>query len=241
MVILATPTGKYTMKILIVLLFLASCGTSTKETSAPKNGNNYIKTNSISSEMWNLNSKPSGHRLGSDTIKGYAENTLEVLNAFIDKNLHKHPNFDYFEFDVNSTSDSKLVVYHDKCFDKKPIFKCKGSNYKIKNLTFKKVMERKVSDKYKIPTPREVLDIINDRAQGSRVLVEIKLIHTDKAREKFISLIDNYRGEKLDIAYLAFEGAFKKSFPDKNKWCPKLKMVYQARKKKVARNNLCKM
>lgn len=179
-----------------------------------------------------------GHRLGSDVIKSYPDNTLEVLEAFISINGQGHETFKYFEFDVNSTSDNRLVVYHDKEFKKKEF---KGRAFyktKIKDMTFSKVRSIRIQGKYQIPTLQEVMNVLADL--DSRVIVEVKLLHNDTSRQRLIDIVDSYRGKNLKISYLAFQKAFKKSFPNKKAWCPKLKLIHKAGKAKNKNNNYCK-
>lgn len=179
-----------------------------------------------------------GHRLGADVIKEFPDNTLEVLKAFISVDGHKHKSFKYFEFDVNSTADNKLVVYHDKNFKKKE-FKNKPFYKKyIKDMTLEEVRKIKLSGKYQIPTLIEVMDVL--KTLEAKTIVEVKLIHTDVSRNRLIETIDSYRKPKWYLAYLAFPKAFKKSFPNKDKWCKKLKLIHKAGKAKNSKNNLCK-
>ena len=169
-----------------------------------------------------------GHRLGSDVIKAYPENTIEVLRASIKAKIHLKKGFKYWEFDVNETKDGFLIVHHDRSI------KCLG---KLKNLTYSQIKEYKINGCCKIPLLSEVLEELNKTFKG-KVIVETKRLLTDKGRQSLISIVNEYKRKgNLKLGYLSFPKHFKKSFPNKKKWCPKLGRVMQARRHS---KDLCK-
>lgn len=167
----------------------------------------------------------SGHRLGSDVIKKYRQNSLELLEASIEMGIFKHKSFKYWEFDVRETKDGILIVHHDRGLK---------SGQKIDKITY----EQLKSYQSDIPTYFEIMDVL--KTTPGRIAVEIKSIISDKGRMSLISKFNEVKSHKEEwVRLLSFPKKFKKSFPkkDRKKWCKQMGLVMQARRHK---KDLCK-
>lgn len=212
----------------LILIILFSCSHNSK-TPTPDES---IKLN--------YSSGNAGHRLGGDVVPNAVENTLEVLAVYLDNNGPKHESHKYLETDINSTKDHELVIYHDKCFERKEF---KGTEfYKkcIRDLSLEDIKKIKLPNGYAIPTLSELLKVLVDKRYQGRILFEVKRIQTDEARESLVSKINKYKEYNSSAAYLAFSSAFKKSFPNKKYWCPKTGVVHKAGKAKTVKNDYCR-
>jgi len=174
-----------------------------------------------------LVAKNLGHRLGGDIYK--PENTLyaykRVIKSFIDKKEFKD-----VEFDVRETKDNKLVVFHDSKISRvvpkskhnlqvlKNILKKKSfDEIRIKDLTQDELSKLNLAYNAKIPTLKEVLDVSTKWHVKKPIHVEIKSLHSDKARYDLIKTASLYK-KNLDISFLAFRKNFYNSFPLPQRW-----------------------
>jgi len=176
-----------------------------------------------------LLSANSGHRLGKNVIKKYPENTVEILREALDKDVHKKKSFRYWEFDIRETQDERMVVYHNKKIKEIYIFK---TEYDI-------LREIRLKDCCQLPTPEEVLEVLNGRYKG-KVAAEIKHLYSHNVKRNLIQLVDHYNSKgNLRIVMIMTLKHFKKSFSEEDRkfYCPLYKRIAQVRKHKV---NLCK-
>ena len=130
------------------------------------------------------------------------ENSLGAFKRSIKANLP-------IEFDVHILKDDSLVVFHDD-----NLKRMTGLNKDIKDLTYPEIKDLKLkSTKEKIPTLREVLNLV-----GGRVLLDIE-IKTDVKSKKICKLLakelDSYKGKYMvksfDPRFIAW---FKKNRPN---------------------------
>lgn len=137
------------------------------------------------------------------------ENTMAAFKAAIDMGV------DMVELDVRNTFDEQIVVFHDETLDRTT----NGTGYvhdmtleEIKKLDAGSWFDPKFSDE-KVPTLKEVLDMVNGRC---KVLIEIKKLdhpHYDDIAEKLVELIklekngydwiilQSYEQEYIDAAH----------------------------------------
>jgi len=172
-----------------------------------------------------------GHRLGKDVVKEFPENTLEILNKALDKDVPNKKGFKYWEFDIRETNDNWIVVHHNRRIPKTELL--------IDETDHTKVREIKLWSCCQIPNIGEVLEILQKRSSG-KVAIEIKHLHSNKSRDLLTQLIDKYNSQnKLKAVAIATKSNFNKSFPGELKkiYCPLLKRVAQVKSHK---NNLCK-
>jgi len=172
-----------------------------------------------------------GHRLGKGSVKGFPENTLEILNKALDSNVPNKKGFRYWEFDIRETNDNWVVVHHDRRIPKTELL--------IDETDYAKVRDVKLGECCQIPNIEEVLVILQKRSSG-KVAIEIKRLHSNKSRDLLTQLIDKYNSQnKLKAVAIATKSNFNKSFPGELKeiYCPILKRVAQVKSHK---NNLCK-
>ena len=93
------------------------------------------------------------------------------------------------ELDVHIIKDGTIVVFHDD-----NLFRMCGKNIDIKNLTYKELIQYKLSNTtFTIPTLHEVLNLVN----GEILLdIELKYDVTNHSLEKnIIKILNNYEGE----------------------------------------------
>lgn len=105
----------------------------------------------------------------------YPENTLESFKAALDINV------DLIEFDVNMTRDDELVVIHDNTID----HTCEHSG-NVRDYTLEELKTFNFSGNFapgfepaRIPTLREVLDLVKQYSETVLLNIEIK----DKTHE----------------------------------------------------------
>ena len=168
-----------------------------------------------------------GHRLGGD-IYSY-ENTLICYKKAL-KNLQSKKNFKNVEFDIQETKDNKIVVFHDREIKRlipknkhnlkvlKRVLKKKSfEKIRIKYLTLKEIKGLLLAKGVSIPTLEEVLSSSVKWKLKKPMHIEVKTLHSDKARYQLIETINKY-SKKLNISVIAFRKAFYKSFPFTPRW-----------------------
>lgn len=220
-----------------------------------------------------------------NTLAVLERSLLEIEDK---KPLQLHRNFKYLEFDVRETYDNELVVFHDDKIKrmipfikknkdhfqrllKDPSFISRFSKKKIrfKDLEVKKLTSEEIRGftiyykniETKVPTLDEFLSHAIKWRLRKPVIVEVKNLFSDKARNDLIFKIkdfkENYidknsiilekrfnRFQRREVTFLAFRKKFHNSFErmtNKKVWCDKiinseLGGVFEARKKA---SNLC--
>lgn len=141
------------------------------------------------------------------TGKKNKENTLSSLKAIKKYTITSNIGFGV-EFDINLTSDSKLVLYHDKCI--------KETEKKITDLTFG---ELKLLDS-EITSLEEVLDEFDET---DYILdIEFKEYPENKKNfcDIFIELVEKYK--KLNYFTSSFDKSIVKYLREKNIICYQL-------------------
>ena len=100
----------------------------------------------------------------------YLENTIPAFKEALKKNYT-------IEFDIRTTKDNQIVVFHDN--NLKRIF---DINREIDNLTLEEIKKYTY-----IPTLQEVLNLINGKVP---IIIDIKDFNKD-----LINILDNYKGK----------------------------------------------
>ncbi|WP_372651730.1 glycerophosphodiester phosphodiesterase [Halobacteriovorax sp.] len=210
----------------------------------------------------NIFAKNLGHRAGGGKKEYYShlpENSLTALEHSLNE-LQFDENFLYLEFDIQETKDGRLVVFHDKTIrrmvNKKQnlqaleriyeennvsYLKKKFNLIKIHQLTYDQLQTLHLTDHpdQKIPTLSEFLELSKEIGLRKPMSVEIKYIYSKEAKEKTISLLQDFREEYMEnadiifeskydmpfkVGFLGFKSKFKKTFKDKDHyWCNKIK------------------
>ena len=138
-----------------------------------------------------------GHRLGaSGTI---LENTVEGLLKSLD--LVSDKRFKYWEFDVRESSDGVLFAFHDDCI------KFNGKMIETRYLSYDEIYSAGDSMMISITTFQQIMEVLKDREE--RVMIEIKNVHSDVARE---TLLLSDSGNE-DWILMSTPERFVKSFP----------------------------
>jgi len=152
--------------------------------------------------------KNSGHRLGASGTN--LENTIQGLKNKID--FLDDKNFKYWEFDIRESNDGVVFVFHD---DK---IKFKNELFEVSKMTFSEIKEAGEILDIVIPTFEEVVVELENRKE--KVMVEIKEIFSDHARNEIINRISGLENWKL----MATPERFDKSFPKdtRNFWRQKM-------------------
>jgi len=141
-----------------------------------------------------------GHRLGGDILP-HPENTLQCLKSA--KGLQSHKKFRYWEFDVNETKDGELIVFHDDSFQGKPI-----REWSSRDL----LKSAKKEFDLEVPLLSDVLESLSDSTKPLRI--EIKDLHSDTGRQKFIDMVASARDENdWNCKVIAWKERFRDVFP----------------------------
>lgn len=134
--------------------------------------------------------------------KELPENSIGAFKRSIKKNIP-------IELDVHMLKDDTLVVFHDD-----NLKRMTGIDKKVKECTYDEIKHLNLLDtKEKIPTLKEVLDLVN-----GKVLLDIEL-KTDVKSKKICKILseelDEYKGEFLVKSFSPiFINWFKKNRPD---------------------------
>ena len=145
-----------------------------------------------------------GHRLGaSGTIH---ENTIEGLLESLD--LVSDRRFKYWEFDVRESSDGVLFAFHDDCI------KINGKMIETRYLSYDEIYRTGESMMISIPTFQQIVEVLKDREE--RVMIEIKNVHSDSAREFLLRTVS----DNEDWMLMSTPERFLESFPSetRNLW-----------------------
>lgn len=153
--------------------------------------------------------KNSGHRLGASGTN--LENTVQGLRNSMENIDEKK--FKYWEFDIRESIDGVVFVFHDD------LIELNGELIEISKMTF---LEIENAGKYLdilIPTFEEVVIELEERKE--RVMVEIKEIFSDRARNEIINRVSELDNWKI----MATPERFEKSFPKESRdfWDEELK------------------
>ena len=145
--------------------------------------------------------KNSGHRLGASGTN--LENTIQGLRNSID-NLDEKK-FRYWEFDIRESIDGVVFVFHDD------LINLNGEIIEISKMTFSEIKDAGETLDISIPTFEEVVIELENRKE--KVMVEIKEIFSDQARNEIISRISELENWKI----MATPERFEKSFPKESR------------------------
>ena len=150
----------------------------------------------------------SGHRLGASGTR--LENTIEGLRNTIANT--KNRKFKYWEFDIRESIDGIVFVFHDDSIE------INGELATLAEMTFSDIKEAGDSLEIEIPTFSEVVTELEGRSED--VMVEIKEILSDQAREEIIQTLSRFEKWKL----MATPERFEKSFPKETRihWSEKI-------------------
>ncbi|MCO4793290.1 MAG: hypothetical protein KC493_06255 [Bacteriovoracaceae bacterium] len=151
-------------------------------------------------------SKPDGHRGGGDYCS-YPENTLLAMRALIECGQNRHPKkLSYIEFDINSTKDGKLVVFHGpklkkyfKYSDHPELFKefetktgKKFKHIRISDLDYEDIKRIKMPMDQQIPTLNQYLSAADTYGLSAPIVPDLKFIEAQHI-PKLLSELKNYK------------------------------------------------
>ena len=153
--------------------------------------------------------KNSGHRLGASGTN--LENTVQGLRNSIENIDEKK--FRYWEFDIRESRDGVVFVFHDD------LIELNGELIEISKMTFLEIKNAGEFLDILIPTFEEVVIELEERKE--RVMVEIKEIFSDQARNEIINRVSELDNWKI----MATPERFEKSFPKESRdfWDEELK------------------
>ena len=129
--------------------------------------------------------KNTGHRLGASGTK--LENTIEGLRESIENLDGKK--FKYWEFDIRESKDGIVFVYHDD------LIELNGELFQLSKMTFSEIKKLGESVDILIPTFEEVVIELEERKE--KVMVEIKEIFSDSARNEIIDRISKLENHRI--------------------------------------------
>ncbi len=148
------------------------------------------------------------------------ENSLEAFEKAIENGA------DVIELDVRETKDGEIVVMHDE-----NVKRVCGVDKKIGKMTYEEIQELNLATKYKgknkdeydfvrVPTLREAIELVGDRAEMN---IELKPAKTDKGMERKVADIvkeyDYYHN--CVVASLTY-----KSIKKIKRYDPEIKTIY---------------
>ena len=113
----------------------------------------------------------------------------------------KEPNFKYWEFDIHESRDGVLFAFHDDEIE------IDGTTSPVKEFTYSEIQSQGEENGIMIPTLDEVVEILSNRTEP--VMIEIKNLMSDSARQKIIDVTAN----RSDWQLIASVNRFLVSFP----------------------------
>ena len=168
-----------------------------------------------------------GHRLGGDIYP--PENTIYSLKQAI-THLQDKPDFIYAELDIRESKDGELIVFHDEkimgevkttAVNRSVIAKhlpnTRFEHVKLSDLTLTQIKELRLPNDQQIPTLLEIYEHAHELGLSKPLMVEIKELKSDKARSQLLKIAKDFDG-KVSTMFMAFNGHFQNSFPDKHRW-----------------------
>jgi len=194
-----------------------------------------------------------GHQLGGDLLAEIPGNTLQSFETAISK-LESRPGYLYSECDVRETKDNQLVVFHDWDVSRVPKTdrnrKALGEpvgEQPVCELTLEQLKGLELQSGCSIPTLEEVLQKAVELKPTKPLLLEIKYLHSDTARNQLLESAKRFRGMDeeggLEIHFLSFIRNINRSFPDPEQWLEDCAQngfrVYQAYRPKIKAYDLC--
>ncbi len=109
------------------------------------------------------------------------ENTIPAFYKCVDKKY-------IIELDIHIVKDKSIVVYHD--FNLKRLT---GINKIIETLSYAQLSKLKIKNKYRIPTLKQVIHIVDCDVP---LLIELKDVdNNSNFEEELVKILDNYKGE----------------------------------------------
>ena len=192
-----------------------------------------------------------GHQLGGDLLPEVPGNTIAAFEIGI-RDHEASEEWKYSECDIRETLDNRLVVFHDWDLSSVPnsehnqtVLGERVGDQPINELTLEQLQRLRLKGDSQIPTLEEVLQAAVRLAPAKPILLEIKLLESDKARYRMIELAKQYRDEhELEIHFLAFIRNINRSFDDPVEWLDRISKsgfrVYQTYRPKTAEYDLCK-
>lgn len=154
--------------------------------------------------------KPDGHRSGGDYCE-YPENSLLAMKALIQCGQNKHPKgLKYIEFDLNSTKDGHLVVFHGpklkkyfKYSDDPALFKeleqKTGKKFKkiqIADLDLADIKRLNLGMDQEIPTLEEYLEGADQFGLKSQLVPDLKSVRAQHIPQ-MMSALKKYKEEHV--------------------------------------------
>ena len=191
-----------------------------------------------------------GHQLGGDLLANVSGNTIAAFEIGI-RDHEASDDWKYSECDVRETLDNQLVVFHDWDLSNVPNSKFNQSvlgqtvgDQPVNELTLEQLQRLRLKGDSQIPSLEDVLQAAVRLQPSKPILLEIKLLHSDKARYRMIELAKEYRDKHdLQIHFLAFIRNIKRSFDDPTEWLDRISKsdfrVYQTYRPKTAEYDLC--
>jgi len=152
-------------------------------------------------DLKNIINKTIAHR-GIHNNLNIPENSIKAFQKALDKNLP-------IELDIHILKDNTLIVFHDD-----NLKRMTGINENIKDYTYNELNKLKLlNTNYKIPTLKEVLELVNGKVP---IIIELKNDkRTNKMCNELVNELKNYKGEFIiQSFYPSIINWFKKNKPE---------------------------
>jgi glycerophosphoryl diester phosphodiesterase len=183
-----------------------------------------------------------GHQLGGDIYETLPGNTIECFVSAIRE----------LECDIRETKDHELIVFHDWDVSGIPntdhncsVLGGRPAGQAICDLTLEQVQSLRLAGGAGIPTLEEILETAAEIRPKKPLLLEIKYLHSDDARNRMLELAKRYRDQNaISIHFLAFIRNIQRSFPEPREWLDRFAQnefcVYQVYRPKTDQYDLCR-
>lgn len=193
-----------------------------------------------------------GHQLGGDLYTDMPGNTCAVFCCAI-RDFEKNADYLYSECDLRETKDNQIVIFHDWDIgdlvpdspeNRAALGVSKVTPIPIKDLTLAELKSLKLQGDYEIPSLEDVLQCAVKLKIQKPLILEIKVLHSDKGRNRVIVLAKKYRDEHgIEIHFSAFRRNVSRSFPRVREWLSQFEnagfRVYQVYRPKTKAYDLC--
>ena len=168
--------------------------------------------------------------------------------------LESDPDYHFSECDLRETSDHEIVVFHD--WDLGRMVPDTEANrqalsipkidetIELRDLSLAQIKKLRLAKDCQIPTLGELLQCAADLQLTKPLILEIKFLHSEKARREVIEVTQEFRDRHgMEVHFSSFIRNIKRSCPNPRTWLDQFKAagfrVYQVYRPKTPANDLC--
>ena len=191
-----------------------------------------------------------GHQLGGDLFENFDGNTIECFTRAVEL-FEQNDSWRYAECDVRETRDHHLILFHDwdisslkSSEENKAALGEPVNKQAIRDLTLRQLQSLRLNCGAKIPTLEQALVAASELNLQKPMLLELKHLHSDQARDELLKLAIHYRDNHgIKIHFLSFIRNIEICFPNARTWMKRFSdndfRVYQVYRPKTDKYDLC--